>query len=217
MRPSRGVPPKSVPRRRSPDSRWTGARQPETSRLDPPLSRTSRASPATCGRTRLGPTIRPVRAAIRHPERCRRASRPIGHVVLGMAPPHGIRWQVLFHMLMLMCSCSARGRAGAKPGRTGSPPSPVRGRRTGPVPRGALSRCSQARLRLRIDKHVPSGGAAGIRTPDLRRARAALSRLSYGPLSSPPTPRSPRSRLHGWARLDSNQGPRPYQGRALTT
>jgi hypothetical protein len=26
-------------------------------------------------------------------------------------------------------------------------------------------------------------GAAGIRTPDLRRARAALSRLSYGPLS----------------------------------
>ena len=30
------------------------------------------------------------------------------------------------------------------------------------------------------------GGAAGIRTPDLRRARAALSRLSYGPA---PTPR----------------------------
>lgn len=27
-----------------------------------------------------------------------------------------------------------------------------------------------------------TGGAAGIRTPDLRRARAALSRLSYGPL-----------------------------------
>jgi hypothetical protein len=33
-------------------------------------------------------------------------------------------------------------------------------------------------------------GAAGIRTPDLRRARAALSRLSYGPSSvswAPPT------------------------------
>ena len=56
------------------------------------------------------------------------------------------------------------------------------------------------------------GGAAGIRTPDLRRARAALSRLSYGPQSCPP----PRHHL-GWARLDSNQGPRPYQGRALTT
>ena len=56
------------------------------------------------------------------------------------------------------------------------------------------------------------GGAAGIRTPDLRRARAALSRLSYGPRISPASLTPP-----GWARLDSNQGPRPYQGRALTT
>ena len=31
----------------------------------------------------------------------------------------------------------------------------------------------------------PEGGAAGIRTPDLRRARAALSRLSYGPAFGP--------------------------------
>ena len=54
------------------------------------------------------------------------------------------------------------------------------------------------------------GGAAGIRTPDLRRARAALSQLSYGP----PHARCLRRR---WARLDSNQGPRPYQGRALTS
>ncbi len=59
------------------------------------------------------------------------------------------------------------------------------------------------------------GGAAGIRTPDLRRARAALSRLSYGPRhrSRPHPASTPDS---GWARLDSNQGPRPYQGRALT-
>jgi hypothetical protein len=35
---------------------------------------------------------------------------------------------------------------------------------------------------LAQDRRVPTrGGAAGIRTPDLRRARAALSRLSYGP------------------------------------
>ena len=27
------------------------------------------------------------------------------------------------------------------------------------------------------------GGAGGIRTPDLRRAKAALSQLSYGPIS----------------------------------
>ena len=53
------------------------------------------------------------------------------------------------------------------------------------------------------------GGVAGIRTPDLRRAKAALSRLSYDPL----TPARPAS----WARLDSNQGPRSYQDRALTT
>ena len=60
---------------------------------------------------------------------------------------------------------------------------------------------------------MPTCGAAGIRTPDLRRARAALSRLSYGPVVVA------RARYHpvGWARLDSNQGPRPYQGRALTS
>jgi hypothetical protein len=51
-----------------------------------------------------------------------------------------------------------------------------------------------------------AGGAAGARTPNLRRARAALSRLSYDPISE-----------GRWARLDSNQGPRPYQGRALTS
>ena len=38
----------------------------------------------------------------------------------------------------------------------------------------------------------PRGGAAGIRTPDLRRARAALSRLSYGPVSPPDQPPPPR-------------------------
>ncbi len=62
------------------------------------------------------------------------------------------------------------------------------------------------------------GGAAGIRTPDLRRARAALSRLSYSPVSPV---RCLLMHAHqpvsGWARQDSNLGPRPYQGRALTT
>ena len=53
-------------------------------------------------------------------------------------------------------------------------------------------------------------GAAGIRTPDLRRARAALSQLSYDPAQVP-------AATHMWARLDSNQGPRSYQDRALTT
>ena len=55
---------------------------------------------------------------------------------------------------------------------------------------------------------VTCSGAAGIRTPDLRRAKAALSQLSYDPRVSRPA---------SWARLDSNQGPRSYQDRALTT
>jgi hypothetical protein len=63
--------------------------------------------------------------------------------------------------------------------------------------RARAAHCQGARRR------APPGGAAGSRTPDLRRAKAALSRLSYGPQGR-------------WARLDSNQGPRPYQGRALT-
>ena len=45
------------------------------------------------------------------------------------------------------------------------------------------------------------GGDEQIRTADLRLARAALSQLSYIP---------------GWAFLESNQGPYPYQGYALT-
>ena len=47
-----------------------------------------------------------------------------------------------------------------------------------------------------------SGGAAGIRTPDLRRAKAALSQLSYGPrcgvgVSPPPLPGG-RARTRTW-------------------
>ena len=75
------------------------------------------------------------------------------------------------------------------------------------------SQARTAHLHCQCARIHPSGGAAGIRTPDLRRARAALSRLSYGPLFTHPC----LALLRGWARLDSNQGPRPYQGRALTT
>ena len=50
------------------------------------------------------------------------------------------------------------------------------------------------------------------RTSAVQRRRSP--RLSYGPS---PTPRRRRPPFPGWARLDSNQGPRPYQGRALTT
>ena len=50
-----------------------------------------------------------------------------------------------------------------------------------------------------------TGGAEEIRTPDLRRAKAALSQLSYGP------------RRVWWAMVDSNHRPRSYQDRALTS
>ena len=56
------------------------------------------------------------------------------------------------------------------------------------------------------------GGAEGIRTPDLRRAKAALSRLSYGPASVPERLEQPTVE---WASLESNQGPQSYQDCAL--
>jgi hypothetical protein len=50
----------------------------------------------------------------------------------------------------------------------------------------SVSRCVNL-LRLTISSVVKvPGGAAGTRTPDLRRAKAALSRLSYSPVVSPP-------------------------------
>lgn len=45
-----------------------------------------------------------------------------------------------------------------------------------------------------------TGGAAGTRTPDLRRARAALSQLSYGPMSPPTTLTTVPSGGRAWTR-----------------
>ena len=52
---------------------------------------------------------------------------------------------------------------------------------------------------FKVPSRLPSGDE-GVRTPDLLRAREALSHLSYIPL---------------WAFLDSNQRPFPYQRNAL--
>lgn len=63
------------------------------------------------------------------------------------------------------------------------------------------------------------GGAGGIRTPDIRLAKAALSQLSYGPAEFAPArlpARSNRTPTRWWAILDSNQGPQSYQDCALT-
>ena len=71
--------------------------------------------------------------------------------------------------------CAARGRGSA----TASKPHPR------PRDLGDLTLQVVNVLVQRGKRCEPSypGGAAGIRTPDLRRARAALSRLSYGPSS----------------------------------
>ena len=50
---------------------------------------------------------------------------------------------------------------------------------------------------------VLDGGAKEDRTPDLLRAKQALSQLSYGPID-------------WWVWADSNCRPHPYQGCALT-
>jgi hypothetical protein len=60
------------------------------------------------------------------------------------------------------------------------------------------------------------GGAEEIRTPDLRRAKAALSQLSYGPTSLKRA-LAERDPYYWWAMVDSNHRPRSYQDRALTS
>ncbi len=61
-----------------------------------------------------------------------------------------------------------------------------------------------------------SGGDGRNRTGDLLLAKQVLSRLSYVPTLSTGRCPPPRALLSWWAHLDLNQGPRPYQGRALT-
>ncbi len=56
-------------------------------------------------------------------------------------------------------------------------------------------------------------GAEGIRTPDLRLAKAAFSQLNYGPSTHSHT----ESATVEWAFVDSNHRPSPYQRDALTS
>ena len=70
--------------------------------------------------------------------------------------------------------------------------------------RGAASRSMVSAPRSRVRRHagvVRDGGAEGARTPDLRRARAALSQLSYGPsaLESGLRPYQPGARVQPMA------------------
>ena len=78
------------------------------------------------------------------------------------------------------------------------------------VARAALAR---ARCLLECKVAIPADGSGGgdeeTRTPDPLLAKEMLCQLSYVPVVS--------AGREWWAHLDSNQGPRPYQGRALTS
>ena len=84
------------------------------------------------------------------------------------------------------------------------------GQRPVHAPRMFTIACVHSRVQaLVVPAVLALGGAEGIRTPDLRRAKAALSQLSYGPESLP-------ANADGeWASLESNQGPQSYQDCAL--
>jgi hypothetical protein len=78
-------------------------------------------------------------------------------------------------------------RARAPPRRHGRSAGPCLGQlpRRSPLP-GSRDPVGMTRSALHLSMYVDApcaGGAAGTRTPDLRRAKAALSQLSYGPAS----------------------------------
>ena len=70
----------------------------------------------------------------------------------------------------------------------------------------------QSKRNIRCWLLIPNGngGAEEDRTPDLLRARQALSQLSYGP------GRDRFREQHWWVWVDLNHRPHPYQGCALT-
>jgi hypothetical protein len=88
-------------------------------------------------------------------------------------------------------------RARAPPRRHGRSAGPCLGQlpRRSPLP-GSRDPVGMTRSALHLSMYLDApraGGAAGTRTPDLRRAKAALSQLSYGPVGkSENTTASPR-------------------------
>jgi hypothetical protein len=80
----------------------------------------------------------------------------------------------IHHVPFCGSSCPTTVRRWGLRGARGEPCSPARDR-----PRLGLS---HAIVKGAHPQPPAAGGAAGTRTPDLRRARAALSQLSYGPL-----------------------------------
>lgn len=162
--------------------------------------------------------------APRHPPCAFRAD--LRNATLASSPPGShVTWVVRFLNLRCIHPCPAR--VSRPPCPTREPATPTKRRR----PRAWVSVRTMPVSRPHRHAHPHlvrcSGGAAGSRTPDLRRAKAALSQLSYSPVvdirathtASVWTTASRRTvapRWTWWAFVDSNHGPHPYQGCALT-
>ena len=93
---------------------------------------------------------------------------------------------------------------------------PSKGCRFGWGPLGPVPGCPELFNYVSLVDEVPnrepcrrSGGDEETRTPDPLLAKEMLCQLSYVPVTCEVCGK-------WWAHLDSNQGPRPYQGRALT-
>ena len=145
------------------------------------------------GRARLGIPRAPILAVPSPPRRPAAPGRP--------AHPRGDRGE----------GAGAAGRRRAPRARVVSVRAAEGGRRQTRRPRprglGGPARTLLVKVQRRASRAGRPGGAAGARTPDLRRARAALSRLSYGPPPRPAAPLGPQDRV---------LGPRTGGGRAWT-
>jgi hypothetical protein len=104
---------------------------------------------------------------------------------LSPSPGHGALVHLFLSLLGIACvrcthdlqPASLRShRSGMTPARIGGPGHLGSGRHV------ELSKCGELRG-TNDERRIRAGGAAGTRTPDLRRAKAALSQLSYGPSS----------------------------------
>src|SRR3954451_20879717 len=103
---------------------------------------------------------------------------------LSPSPGHGALVHLFLSLLGIACvrcthdlqPASLRShRSGMTPARIGGPGHLGSGRHV------ELSKCGELRG-TNDERRIRAGGAAGTRTPDLRRAKAALSQLSYGPI-----------------------------------
>jgi hypothetical protein len=163
---------------------------------------------------------------------------PDHHIRPGTSMRHnaarGSSCRTFISMLNTVYACSARGRPDTSRGEYAPPRSFVRakrllsllthGRATQRVARGALSRCT-------TDSPETVGSLPTTNERAAQRPREATwphaaarhqagSRRQNGFLAAPRgdmNPHPTQANSPRWARLDSNQGPRPYQGRALTT